>query len=172
MRRAASRWDGFLRMSPILALIVVLGMMTYERNKVFADEIVFWESAVEGSPQKARPHMNLGSAYVNVRRFPEAEAQYKIALQLNPNLWVVMSNLGAVYADTGRYDEADYYLGEALKIGPAFAETYINLGVVKMRRGQLSEARELFMQAKLLATADKSKEIIEMNLQMLDKVRR
>jgi protein O-mannosyl-transferase len=80
------------------SVIIVFGLMTISRNMVFADPVAFWKDAAAKSPGKFRPHMNLGFAYHEAKKFPEAVREYEKALVLEPSI-AAYSNLAAVYAD-------------------------------------------------------------------------
>ena len=70
----------------VLALVMsVLAALTFARNRVYADEITFWEDVTIHSPNKARAHNNLGYAYARACRLDAARMQFVQALRLDPN---------------------------------------------------------------------------------------
>src|SRR5581483_3454301 len=46
-----------------LAAVVALGVTTWERNKVWLDEVTLWGDAIAKAPNKPRPKTNLGLYY-------------------------------------------------------------------------------------------------------------
>ncbi len=67
-----------------VALALCLGLATYQRNRVYADEIVFWEDVTRKSPSNGRAFNNLGYAYALASRKGDAERAFRHALALNP----------------------------------------------------------------------------------------
>jgi len=76
-RRAAAVAAGLL-------LVLFLGAATHLRNRVYANEIVFWEDVVWKSPGNGRVFNNLGYAYALASRSDDAEAAFRRALALDP----------------------------------------------------------------------------------------
>jgi len=58
---------GDLKLLSVMAAMVLveLSVMTYQRNKVWGNELALWDDAVHKSPHKARPYCNRGSVYYN-----------------------------------------------------------------------------------------------------------
>lgn len=80
------------------ALATWLATATVQRNRVYADEITFWEDVVHRTPTNARAANNLGMAYACARRDAEAALQFERAARLQPddyragvNLWLLRS---------------------------------------------------------------------------------
>ncbi len=67
-----------------LALLLVLGGSTIQRNLQYHSEIALWEQTVQVSPGKARVYNNLGYAYMLAGRLEDAKREYRIALRINP----------------------------------------------------------------------------------------
>ena len=121
-------------------LVVVLSVATYKRNAVWKDEVSLWEDTLKGSPNKSRPHNNLGTAYANQGHIDEAINEYKTALKIKPDFAGAHYNLGTAYGKRGRIDEAIKEFQEALKNNPDYAEAHNNLGTAYSQQGRLDEA--------------------------------
>jgi protein O-mannosyl-transferase len=67
-----------------LVLAIGLGTATHRRNRVYADEIVFWEDVARKSPENGRAFNNLGYAYALASQDDAAEAALRRALALDP----------------------------------------------------------------------------------------
>lgn len=107
----------------ILALIVVIGALgtaAYNRNEVWRDEVSLWEDVVRKSPNKARGHNNLGTAYRLQGSLDKAIEQYLVTLQLKPDYAEVHVNLGLMYLERGQKDRARAAFEEALRIKPSY----------------------------------------------------
>jgi tetratricopeptide (TPR) repeat protein len=68
-------------------------------------------------PVPAGYSMALGSAYFRLNQLPDAEREYKAAIQVDPSFGEAHSNLAVVYFVTGRIAEADAALKAATKAG-------------------------------------------------------
>ena len=83
---------------------------------------------------------NLGSAYQALRRYPQAQRAYQLAIQLKPEYVDAHNNLGVTHYAQGRLDAArDCYL-QALRLNPTFAHAHVNLGNVCRDLGLFAEA--------------------------------
>lgn len=124
------------------ALSVVLAIATLQRNRVWASPLTLWSDAVEKSPNKTRPHSNLGLALVAAGRQAEALPHFQAVVRINPNHVSGYNNLAVLLSDMGRSDEAVHWLEVARDLKPDHAETYYNLGRVWLEQGRVAEAAE------------------------------
>lgn len=137
---ARARW-------PILLGIAACGILTVQRNAVWAGPIAIWEDAVRQAPQKARPRFNLGQAYQEQGRFAEAALQYRTILAINPNIHAAYSNLAAIYLDSGQLAQGELLLLRVTAMAPDFVEGWVNLGVLYLRTGQTDKAIDALQHA-------------------------
>jgi len=75
---------GGMRRAAVGALVVALGVATVLRNRVYADEVGFWQDAVAKAPANPRAHGNLAFALAARCRTGEAEGELVRALELDP----------------------------------------------------------------------------------------
>ncbi len=80
-------------------LIILLGSFTVLRNGEYRTEVAFWESTVRNSPNKARPHNNLGCAYEQAGDVQKAVREYAMAARLNPKDEYARWNLSRFLAE-------------------------------------------------------------------------
>jgi tetratricopeptide (TPR) repeat protein len=77
-------------------------------------------------PVPAGMSMALGSAYFRLDKLPDAEREYKAALEVDPKFGEAHNNLAVVYMLTGRLDEAEQEVKAAekagFKVNPQFKE--------------------------------------------------
>jgi hypothetical protein len=73
-----------LAIGVVAMLCLVLATATHVRNRVYADEITFWNDVVAKSPWNARGFNNLGFALALNHRDEEADAAFREALRLDP----------------------------------------------------------------------------------------
>jgi hypothetical protein len=84
---ALATWAGdrVLRRVAVTALVAALGAATVARNRVYADEVSFWEDVAAKAPHSPRAHNNLGFALAARCRIAEAEASFLRALEADPD---------------------------------------------------------------------------------------
>jgi tetratricopeptide (TPR) repeat protein len=132
----------------LLVTAVPLGAATYARNRVWKDELTLWSDVVAKSPQKARPHNNLGVALAEAGRFAEAIPEYREAIRLDPGFGDPHNNLGIALYSTGRgLDEAIREYREAIRLDFHLANAHSNLGLAYRLKGQLDDAIRALRQA-------------------------
>jgi lipoprotein NlpI len=82
-----------------LALAVVLGfcLTTFQRNLLYRDPLLLWSDSVDKSPQKARPHNNLGHSYAQRGAWGRAIEEFRTAARLDPGYTLAQDNLRDAY---------------------------------------------------------------------------
>lgn len=85
--------------SSVLAtgLIAALCFFTYQRNLLYQDRLLLWSDAVLKSPNKARPHNNLGYAYALHGDWDRAIEEFRTAARLDPDFILAQQNLRDAY---------------------------------------------------------------------------
>jgi len=118
-----------LKIVMICAITLVFSAWTYERNTIWSNAVSLWSDVVKKSPQKVRPHNNLGNALKRQGKIEEAMAHFNKALQINPGYAKAHNNLGTALASQGKTEEALKHFGMALYINPGYAAAHSNIGV-------------------------------------------
>lgn len=126
-----------------LVLSTVLGVATFRRNRVWANDISLWTDAAEKSPGKSRPHLNLGTALAVAGRIEEGARELRRAVELDPGSAYARAQLGAALLTLGRLGEAEPELRETARLEPDDPEVLFNLAMVLMRTGRKDEAKQL-----------------------------
>jgi len=119
---------------------------TFERNKVWRDEMSLWADCVKKSPNKVRPYYNLGEAQAKRQKNDEAIQNYLKALQIKPD-GPTHNNLGLLLAEQGRINEAIEHYHKALQIKPDFARAHNNLAISLVAQDKTDEAEEHYRKA-------------------------
>jgi tetratricopeptide (TPR) repeat protein len=97
-------------------------------GKVDPDEAVrHFEQLAETYPLSFEAHAMIGDAHLTARRFNEAEAAYRRAIEANPRNPLLYNRLAVVYAETGQLNEAREALQQALQLDPEFELARENL---------------------------------------------
>ena len=79
--RAAS----VLGLSLAAAVVVVLGILTFQRNEVYGSTLRIWQDTVAKSPENPGAHNNLGLALADLGRYHEAIDEYQQSLRIQPD---------------------------------------------------------------------------------------
>jgi adenylate cyclase len=97
---------------------------------------------------------DIGFVLYWARRYGEAEAQCRSALELNPNFYRIRILLARIYTAQGRYSEAIEHCHNALRLmeGDAFrSQTLATLGFAHVRLGDSAQAGNAAGELKCLA---------------------
>ncbi len=133
------------------ALVVLLAALysvsTWERTRVWGDDIALWRDCVEKSPRKSRPYNNLGSALTDRERLEEAAAALSRAVALTPGYGDARYNLGTVLVRLGQMEAGIRELAEAVRLEPKNYMAHNNLGVAHLLQENFQEAARQFEEA-------------------------
>jgi tetratricopeptide (TPR) repeat protein len=124
----------------LIAIVVIYGWVTFERNFVWNNESRLWADTVNKSHLKARPYNNLGVAYTEKGLIEKAVLEIKKALRLKPDFINAHISLGNAYMKIGLTDMAILQYKEALRLNPDYGEVYVNLGNAYIKQGIIEQA--------------------------------
>lgn len=129
-------------------LVIALGRVTFERNKVWNNEFILWYETANAPPGKTpRAHLNLASAYISLNFLNEAIKEIKIALELYPGYYEAYDMLGRIYLRKGFIDEAIKMYKIAVELHPEWPTVYSSLAVAYGKKGQYKESIEAALTA-------------------------
>lgn len=80
-----------------VSLAFSLGLFTIQRNELYRARLLLWSDAVAKSPNKARPHNNLGYAYALRGEWDRAIDEFRTAARLDPDFILAQQNLRDAY---------------------------------------------------------------------------
>jgi tetratricopeptide (TPR) repeat protein len=128
---------------------LVCAARTYARNSDWKDELSLWNSAAQVCPGSAKAHYNLGKALeVLPGRLPDAIAEYRVSLRIDPDHADVHTNLANALAATGLLPEAIAEYQASMHMEPDRVEPHNDLGnVLAQIPGRLPEAIAEFQAA-------------------------
>lgn len=144
---AAIRWGVHRLAAPPLvgtlaaaAIVVALGVATFQRNSDYASAIALWGDTVQKRPNNPRAHHNLGVALAQAGRLDEAREQFQRTLLLQPNHAFAHFELGKMALLAGHWSEAQDRFQAALQADPGYVDAHVNLAQALERQGRAEEA--------------------------------
>jgi len=123
-----------------VSLVIVLSAATWARSGIYRTPLLLWQETVRRSPNKARPHTNLGFVLKELGNRDGALAQFEAAYELQPDNPNVLNNLATLYSAQGRKEEARKLLQRAVEYEPLHKDARYNLALLSYQLGRVQEA--------------------------------
>ena len=120
-------------------LVLGLGFATFQRNRVWENEIRLWQDSAAKSPQKGRPINNLGVALEKIGKRAEAFQALSHAVAVDPDYYKSYYNLADLYLVSDQPAKALPLLRTAIRLKPDFTAAYVDMGAALMRAGRFRE---------------------------------
>lgn len=146
-----------------LGLALVYATVDLQRLTAYRSAVALWEDTIQTQPTDPMAHYNLGVAFLDAGRQPEAMASFERALVLDPDYGRALDNLGMLLRRAGRPDEARQRLERALVLDPEDAVAHNNLGALLLELGRPADALPHLERA-LAHEPDQPKATIRRNL--------
>ena len=127
----------------VTAIALLLIGLSIQRTLVWRTEQTLWTDAMEKSPNKVRPKIQLA----RVSDPPRAIALLKQAEAQAPHDPRIPSELGRIYLSTGDAAQALSEFGRALALNPRSADALNNRGAALLALGQANAAKQDFERA-------------------------
>jgi tetratricopeptide (TPR) repeat protein len=115
--------------------------------------ILYLVYAGEVEPDSIRLHELLAESYRDRGKFSEAEAEYKVALEINPNEFAALVGAAASYLQDQRMDRATEMIQRALAENPSDPEANYVMGEILTEKHNYAEA-EPYLKAGLAAKSE------------------
>ena len=124
-----------------LSEAMVRKFLMWDGDPAYLDEARdFADRALAIDAECAEAHTSLGFAYQHSGQPTDAQREYRIAIQIDPDEWMAHSYLGALLAREGNFLHAEEHLEKAIKIRPRHIGSSDNLYLVHMRLGATDAA--------------------------------
>jgi tetratricopeptide (TPR) repeat protein len=148
-----------LLLACFVSVTLLFSYWTYERNKVWENDLTLWFDSQQKSPDKARTNQNLGKAYLDNGKVDEAINSFQRALQFYMQEIKLqkkvsrrltsehLRNLGSAYKVKGEYQKSIIYQKKALKEFSFDPQTYFDLGFCYSQLFRAQEAVYYFSTA-------------------------
>ncbi|MDA8170211.1 MAG: tetratricopeptide repeat protein [Nitrospiraceae bacterium] len=145
------RRKALLGRAALAGLVLTLGGRSFQRDRVWRDDISLFESMVRADPRNADAHCWLGAAYQTGNNLEAAVDELRTAIRLDPDIAEAHVNLGLAYGamNDSAGEMAEYKTAERLK--PDLIEAHLDLGVAYARQNRPDEAIWEFQTAARLA---------------------
>ena len=121
-------------------VVITLSALSLVNLRHFKNRFSFWQSAVANSPNLARAHSGLGSAYLVQNETVKAREEYVRALNLNSQEKKVHNNLGVLYSNEKKWLMAEEEFKKEIEINSLYEAVYYNLGRLYAVNGRFKEA--------------------------------
>ena len=124
----------------------------YEARGDIESALDHLDQAISANPTVAISYTRKGLLLQKLRKYPEALAQLKQALDLTPNDPKAFFYIGDVEILMKNWSEGIRRFEQSIQVDPAFALGYLNLGLALASINNFEEARSALIQAKALGT--------------------
>jgi hypothetical protein len=136
-----------------VALALLLGSLTMQRNAVWTSALTLWSDAAEKSPGKARPHLLLGEALEAARRYGDAEREFRRAVEIDPEFPPGRTSLATFLQKSGNTRDAEAEYRAVLRLDSTHHPAIFNLAELLWTSGRRDEAAALYRRFLELAPA-------------------
>ena len=146
----AEKKSGSGKISFIFFAIIILALSasTYQRNKVWNNEISLWEDTATKFPEDTRAWENLGAAYMTKGMYTDAMKSLEKAIEINPQRASQWFNLAMCHKALGLTENAVSELKIALELNPQYQKPAINLAIIYIEKKQFNDAYDILIKAK------------------------
>ena len=112
----------------LLMTITCYAVLTYQRNKVWQDDISLWDDVSQKSPHKVRSYCNLGLDYAKQGNLFQAIWDFNKVLEIDPKSTLAYYNRGLCYDKQGKLIQAISDFTKVIAMKPDYAPAYYNRG--------------------------------------------
>ena len=123
---------------------IVLGVTSYERNKVYVSEISVWKDTLVKSPKNSKVWVGLGGIFAKEKRFDDAREHFLRALEIAPDDSKANANFAGLLIELREYDLAGKHLERAFQSNPKDLDAIANMGHLQTRLENFSEAAKYY----------------------------
>jgi tetratricopeptide (TPR) repeat protein len=122
--------------------IILAALIFFARTQTayWRDSESLWTHTLACTSDNFTGHNNLGNARFQKGGVGDAIAQYRVALEINPDYADAYNNLGNALFQKGNVDEAIVHYQRSLEINPDNAEAHNNLGLARFQKGGVNDA--------------------------------
>jgi protein O-mannosyl-transferase len=115
-----------------IAIVAVLGVLTWRQSRVWHDSRTLWTHALQVSPSSIA-HAKVGVLLEEEGQTEEAIVHFREAVRLRADNYYAENNWGIALGKAWRFDEALDHFEAALRIKPDYVEARRNLTLTRER---------------------------------------
>jgi hypothetical protein len=126
-------------------VIMPLSLLTFNRNKIWGNDIILIKDCLMKSPAKWRLHHNLGYRYYNEGRELEAKLAYETAIKsarTPSEKSISLVSLATYYKNRGEHQKAIELCNIAIETNPQEADAYSLMAIISSNAGDIKKAIE------------------------------
>jgi len=120
-------------------VIVVLGILTFQRSMVWENPGTLWSDVLK-KYEHSTAYSNRGAYYMKLRDTKKALADFNDAIRVNPYMAEAYVNRGAIYSDSGDEEKAIAENRKALRLRPNMFQPDVNIAIIYGKMGKNEEA--------------------------------
>lgn len=105
---------------------LLLGFLTFQRGKVWADSVTLWSDVIEKNPEVVIAYYNRGNVYMNSDAYERAIQDFSTCVKLDPTHWEAYINRGVTKTKQKDFVSAIGDFDAALSIDSTILKAYIN----------------------------------------------
>jgi len=128
------------------ALGLLLAILTFQRNGVYASDIAVWEDSIAGNPHNDRSFFQLGYAYYREGRCADAVRSYERVAQLRAPDYMLQLDWALALDCAGQADVAAAKIAEAIATQRT-AHALAVLGMIQGKAGKYEQALQTLQEA-------------------------
>ena len=121
--------------------------LEFERLRPLHERVETELKQIRETPDDARAHCRLGRAYLQKKRYVEAQASCQRALEIEPNYALAHYTLGGAYHLQGRLDKAIEAYAQAYQADSSLVMALNDMGLAQHQAGRLPQAIDTFREA-------------------------
>lgn len=133
-----------MKMIGILFIIFIFSLAAFQRNILWREDTSLWEDTVLKTPNRIRPHINLGVSYVSSNILDKAIIEYRKAIEITDNFYS-RYNLGIIYEKKAHNDIAIKEFRNAITKSSEIPKSHTALAYYKI--GRLYLKKDLYDEA-------------------------
>lgn len=130
----------------LLLCALVLAVLAVNRLTMFSHPLLLWDDAEalvkdrHDLPGVDRIYYNRATSLVDIKRYQEALADYRTALQLRPGFFPYHQGIAVAYLDAGNYTAALSEFSKVIEMEPKFVRAYYGRGLTNLEAGNNAAA--------------------------------
>lgn len=124
----------------IFFILTIFVFITYNRTKVWKNDIVLWTDVLNKFPNSNMALKNLGDAYYVIKDYQKSYEYYNKSLSINSNNSQTYNNVGNILYESKQYDKALEAYFKALQINPDYIDARINVANIYRAKGKFNDA--------------------------------